>query len=83
VAGVTCCTFREACEKRGLIETDTLIDDCLSEATTFQMPCALRRLFATIIVFCESTNIRALWDKHKDALGEYFSRDITNSSVVE
>jgi hypothetical protein len=25
VAGVTCCIFREACEKRGLIETDTLV----------------------------------------------------------
>jgi hypothetical protein len=69
--------------KGGLIETDTLIDDCLSEATTFQMACALRRLFAIIIVFCESTNIRGLWDKHKDALGEDFSRDISNSSVVE
>jgi hypothetical protein len=83
VAGVTYATFREACEKRGLIETDTLIDDCLSEATTFQMACALRRLFAIIIVFCESTNIRGLWDKHKDALGEDFSRDISSSSAVE
>ena len=35
VAGVTYSTFREACEKRGLIETDKSIDDCLTEATTF------------------------------------------------
>jgi hypothetical protein len=35
VVGVTYPTFREACEKRGLIETDRLIDDCLTEATTF------------------------------------------------
>jgi len=83
VAGVTYSTFREACEKRGLIETDRSIDDCLTEATTFQMPCALRRLFATILVFGEATNIRGLWDKHKDALGEDFSRDNTNTSTVE
>jgi hypothetical protein len=83
VAGVTYSTFREACEKRGLIETDTSIDDCLTKATTFQMLCALRRLFATILVFCEATNIRGLWDKHKDALGEDFSRDNTNMMTVE
>ena len=82
VAGVTYSTFREACEKRGLIETDRSIDDCLTEATTFQMPCALRRLFATILVFGEATNIRGLWDKHKDALGEDFSRDNSNTSTV-
>jgi hypothetical protein len=83
VVGVTYFTFREACEKRGIIETDRSIDDCLTEATTFQMPSALRRLFATILVLCEATNIRGLWDKHKDALGEDFSRDNTNTSRVE
>ena len=35
VAGVTYSTFREACEKRGLIEMDKSIVDCLTEATTF------------------------------------------------
>ena len=58
VAGITYSTFREACEKRGLIDTDRSLDDCLSESATFQMPPALRRLFATILVFCEATNIR-------------------------
>jgi hypothetical protein len=83
VAGVTHSTFREACEKRGLTETDKSIDNCLTEATTFQMSCALRRLFATILVFCEATNIHGLWDKHKDALGEDFSWDNSNTSIVE
>jgi hypothetical protein len=39
-------------------------------------------LFATILVFCEATDIRGLWDKHKDALGEDFSRE-NNTSIVE
>ena len=47
------------------------------------MPCALRRLFATILVFYEATNIRGLWDKHKDALGEDFRWDNNNTSAVE
>jgi hypothetical protein len=41
VAGVTYSTFREACEKRGLIEMDRSIDECLTKATTFQMPSTL------------------------------------------
>jgi hypothetical protein len=83
VASVTYSTFREACEKRGLIETDKSIDDYLTEATSFQMSCALRRLFAVILVFCEATNIRGLWDKYKDALSEDFRRDNNNTSKVE
>jgi len=47
VAGITYSTFREACEKRGLIETDRSLDDCLTEFATFQMPCSLRRLFGS------------------------------------
>ncbi|KAL6896782.1 hypothetical protein ACP4OV_007354 [Aristida adscensionis] len=83
VDGITYSTFREGCEKRGLIETDRSIDDCLNEAATFQMPCALRRLFATILVFCEATNIRALWNKHKDSMSEDYHRDNSNTVAVE
>ena len=61
VAGITYSTFRETCEKRGLIETNKSLDDALSDSVTFQMPAALRRLFTTILVFFEATNIRELW----------------------
>ena len=36
-----------------------------------------------MLVFGEATNIRELWDKHKDALSEDFSRDNSNTSAVE
>lgn len=80
---ITCSTFREACEKRGLIEADMSLDDCLSEAATFQMPPALRRLFATILVFCEATNVRGLWDKHNDSMSEDYNRDNPKSTCVQ
>lgn len=44
-------TFRQAAEKRGLIEADNTLDDCMTEAELFRMPSSLRRLFATILVF--------------------------------
>lgn len=54
----------------GLVETDKSLDDALTEAKSFKMPCALRRLFAMIIVFCEYTNIRGLCDKHFESMAE-------------
>ncbi|XP_071681524.1 uncharacterized protein [Lolium perenne] len=74
---------REACEKRGLIETDKSLNDCLTESATFQMPRALRRLFATILVFCEATNIRSLWEKHLDSMSEDYLRNHPNKAAVE
>jgi hypothetical protein len=83
VDGITYSTFRETCEKRGLVQTDKSLDDALVDAETFQMPVVLRRLFVTILVFCEATNVRELWEKHKDSLSEAYKRDNSNSSVVE
>jgi len=61
VHGVIQPSFREAAEKRGLMEEDNSLDECLSEAATYQMPSSLRRLFATILVFCEPSGVFALW----------------------
>ena len=36
-----------------------------------------------ILVFCEVTNIRGLWDKHKNAMGEDYSRKNSNTASVE
>ena len=83
VASITCCMFREACEKRGLMETNRSLDDCLTESATFQMPCSLRRLFVIILIFCEATNIRGLREKHKIAMGEDYCRDNSNNASVE
>jgi hypothetical protein len=47
------------------------------------MPAALRRLFATILVFCEATNIHGLWDKHKESFSEDYSRNNPNTAAVE
>jgi hypothetical protein len=61
-------TFRDIAEKMGLIEADNTIDECMTEAKLFQMPSLLRRLFATILVFCEPSDIRSLWNNHLEAM---------------
>lgn len=37
----------------------------------------------TILVFCEATNIRGLWDKHKESLFEDFIQNNPNKVAVE
>jgi hypothetical protein len=70
VNGIIFPMFREAAEKRGLIEADNTIDECLSEAECFQMPYSLRRLFTTILVFCEPSDVHRLWERHLKGMTE-------------
>jgi ATP-dependent DNA helicase PIF1 len=83
VDNVEYATFREAVEKRGLIEGDNAWEDALSEATIYAMPQSLRRLFATILVFGEPSNVAGLWEKDKDAMGEDYARDNPCQKSVE
>jgi ATP-dependent DNA helicase PIF1 len=72
VDGVLLPSFRE---RRGLIKEDNTLDECLTEATLFQMPSSLRRLCATILVFCELHDVMELWIKHYDAMSEDYNRN--------
>lgn len=73
--GILYSTFRKAALERGLIENDDCLSSCLTEASIFQFPSALRRLFATILLFCEPGDVRKLWDDHFESLSEDYSRD--------
>jgi ATP-dependent DNA helicase PIF1 len=81
--GVTLPTFREAAERRGLLESDNTLDDCLTERALFQMPSALRRLFATILVYCEPSDVAVLWQKHLDAMSEDYQHRSQSKTHVE
>jgi hypothetical protein len=44
------------------------------EASSYQMPYSLRRLFATILVYCNPTNPRVLWEKFEENMSEDFKK---------
>ncbi|KAG6641259.1 hypothetical protein CIPAW_09G061200 [Carya illinoinensis] len=44
-------TFREAATIHGLLQRDSSLQDCLHEASLYQMPSSLRRIFATILLW--------------------------------
>jgi ATP-dependent DNA helicase PIF1 len=61
----------------------TLWDDFLKEVTIWAMPSSIRRLFVTILVFGEPSNVRGLWDKHLEAMGEDYHRSNPCKKEVE
>ncbi|KAL4580135.1 hypothetical protein LXL04_016316 [Taraxacum kok-saghyz] len=76
-------TFRKAAVERGLVETDDNLSQCLTEASLFQFPAALRRLFATILIYCEPGDVRKLWDEHYNSLSEDYSRQCQSYERVK
>ncbi|XP_021728383.1 uncharacterized protein LOC110695462 [Chenopodium quinoa] len=65
--------FHDAALKLGLIENDDIANLILCEASEVQMPDALRRLFATVLIFCQTADPPALWMKFYPFLSEDFS----------
>lgn len=72
VNGTYCTTFRESAEKRGLLHSDNSLTDCMIEAVSYQLPYSLRRLFATLLVYCNPTNPKELWEQFEDSMSEDF-----------
>ncbi|XP_021767814.1 ATP-dependent DNA helicase PIF1-like [Chenopodium quinoa] len=74
---------REAAEKLGLMENDASIRDCLHEASNSKMPSSFRRLFITLLVYCQPTGVRSLWDEFYHYMAEdYLYSTSTNSDLV-
>ncbi|XP_021750714.1 ATP-dependent DNA helicase PIF1-like [Chenopodium quinoa] len=83
INGIVYSTFREAAEKLGLMENDASIRDCLHEASNSKMLSSLRRLFVTLLVYCQPTGVRSLWDEFYHYMAEdYLYSTSTNPDLV-
>ncbi|KAG5604594.1 hypothetical protein H5410_026086 [Solanum commersonii] len=65
-------TFREAAKKRGLLHSDNNLIECMSEAVSYQMPYSLRKLFATLLVYCNPGKPKNIWKIYEDTMSEDF-----------
>lgn len=72
VNGESCATLQESALKRGLLEQDNSIEECMNEGVQVKLPHALRRLFATLLIFCQPADPTTLWSKYYAALSEDF-----------
>jgi len=56
-------TFRDACVTRGLLESGEEWIGCLEETIMYRMPQAIRGVFATLLVDCQLTGVRDIWEQ--------------------
>nr|GEX03722.1 hypothetical protein [Tanacetum cinerariifolium] len=83
VDDMLCTTFYRVALKRGLIKSDNYIHDCLRESSMHELPYALRRLSVTILIFCESGDVRKLWDDHYESLSKDYSLNCASVERVQ
>jgi hypothetical protein len=70
--GQICETFREACQRMGLLEDDAQRDATMTESTLDQSPVKLRNLFVLSLITCGPSNPEQFWDSYKKPLTEDF-----------
>ncbi|GFS64967.1 ATP-dependent DNA helicase [Trichonephila clavipes] len=75
-------TFRQVCEKLGLLENDNHWDATMEEAILCHSPSQIRELFAILICTCGLSNPLQLWDKYKVALSEDILHRFENMDQV-
>ncbi|XP_073133484.1 uncharacterized protein [Henckelia pumila] len=87
---IMCPTFKEAAERRRLLQHDDYVRQCMQEACSIKMPSSLRRLFVSILVFCQPTRVRELWNEFHPYMSQDYGRStssndyfITNKLLLE
>jgi hypothetical protein len=63
-------TFKDACIAMGLLANNNEWDQALEEVSVWASGRQLHDMFASMLMFCEVTNPRQLWDAHWDSLSD-------------
>jgi hypothetical protein len=63
-------TFKDACIAMGLLEDDNEWHQALEEASIWASGRQLRDMFASMLMFCEVTDPKQLWDAHWESLSD-------------
>jgi RecG-like helicase len=63
-------TFKDACIAMGLLADDNEWHQALEEVGVWALGRQLRDMFASMLMFCEVTNPRQLWDAHWESLSD-------------
>ena len=89
--GHECATYREACQRHGLLENDHHWTLTMEEASASRSPTHLRHLFSILLTTCSISNPLALWEAFKTDLSEdillqarydYFCLEILATEVM-
>ncbi|XP_075507582.1 uncharacterized protein LOC142544417 [Primulina tabacum] len=72
----------DSAQMRGLLKQDDYIKQCLQEACSVRISSSLRRLFVSILVFCQTTIVRELWDEFYPYMCEDYAKEISSSNLI-
>ena len=81
VEGAVLSTFQEACQKLGLLEDDTEIENAMKEACSVRFGDQLISFFGSILEFCRPGDPLGLWNMFKSEL-LYHIVNISKSSLI-
>ncbi|XP_074266855.1 uncharacterized protein LOC141590145 [Silene latifolia] len=81
VNDVYCVSFQEAALKRGILEQYNAAEQCMDEAIQVEMPNALRRLFATILIFGCPENPAEFWEQYYIPLSDDFRKQFPGQTL--
>ncbi|XP_021714884.1 ATP-dependent DNA helicase PIF1-like [Chenopodium quinoa] len=70
VDGIICATYKETCYFLGLLDGDNEWNEVLKEAATWSNAPQLRELYVTILLFCEVSEPKTLWEEHWQNLSD-------------
>lgn len=70
VDGYICETYREACQRLGLLENDNHWEYALEEAAQTANANQIRQLFAIILTSCNPSNPNQLWMKYRESMSD-------------
>ena len=80
---LVCSTFLEACNKRGLLDNDTIWVQTLTEAAAMNTPNRLRYLFAYLLLYSNVSDPVALYTQFHYDLMHDFLRNDPDETVAE
>ncbi|KAG2210181.1 hypothetical protein INT45_004502 [Circinella minor] len=73
-------SFQAAARRRGLLTGQQEWEDCLEQASSYQLPAALRQLFSVILTYCSPEDPHALWMAYRSNLSEDFLHAARNEA---
>jgi hypothetical protein len=80
IAGTQYPTYRAACQALGLLGDDQEWSNAINDASEWAPPYQLRHLFVTILIFCELTDLRKLYEDHASQMYEGIVHHLRNSN---
>jgi hypothetical protein len=81
IAGTQYPTYRVACQALGLLGDDQEWSNAINDASEWALPYQLRRLFVIILIFCEVTDPRKLYEDHASQMSEDIVHRLRNSNA--